>query len=226
MSDTKDRVSASELARTMGDRLPRPTDFPAEQFDLADAARDLLEAIVATDVAPASLAAAAQQVRTATQTLRASRREPLIALVRDEQGRLENLTQAGSGRLNPQAPRLHFEHWPPPPGPDEEPSSVEVRATTTLTAAHCGPPFRVHGGVVASLLDVMLGEAAVCAGAAGMTAGLNVRYRDATPYGVPLALTARYVRREGRKTFATGEIRAGDRITAEAEAIFISAQTS
>lgn len=224
MADTPDRISASELAKTLGDGLPRPSDFADEQYDLAEATRDLIEAIVATNASSETLSSAAERIRAVTADLAAARRDPLIALVRDEEGRLENLTQAGSGRLNPQAPRFAFQSWPPPPPPGSEPKPVEVRATTTLTAAHCGPPFRVHGGVVATLLDVICGEAAVCAGAAGMTAGLNLRYRGATPYGVPLELSARYVRQEGRKAFVTGEVRVEGQVTAEAEAIFVSAK--
>lgn len=213
--------SAFELARDMKDRLPRPSDFSPDHFELADAVRDLIEAVVATNAGPEALASATTEVRAIADRLNGTRRDPLIALVQDDQGRLENLTQAGSGRLNPQAPRFEWTSWPPPPAAKEEARPVEVRAETTLTPAHCGPPLRVHGGVVATLLDVALGEAVVCAGAPGMTAGLNLRYRGATPYGVPLELTARYTHSDGRKSFATGEIRAQGEVTAEAEAIFV-----
>ena len=135
----------------------------------------------------------------------------MILLVRHDDGRIENLSQAGGGRLNPQAPRLVFVDLSPD----------EVVATCTLTAAHGGPPGKAHGGIVAGLLDEVLGVAAMVAGGAGLTAGLDVRYRSATPYGVPLTITARLTGRDGRKGFATGEIRAGDAVTAEATAVFV-----
>ena len=223
MSDTPARPSAAELARQLGS-LPRPEDFPRAQFELVDAVRNFIAAVVTTRAKDEILRATTQHVRAWTEALDAERRDTPIALVRDAQGRLENLTQAGSGRLNPQAPRLEFESWPAPPPPGAAPRSVEIRATTTLSPAHGGPPYRAHGGIVALLLDVILGEAVVSAGAPGMTAGLNVRYRKATPYGTPLTLAARYVRHEGRKVFAKGEILADGEVTAEAEGIFISAK--
>jgi acyl-coenzyme A thioesterase PaaI-like protein len=153
----------------------------------------------------------AQELVMLTARLRARRRDPAILLVRHPDGRIENLSQAGGGRLNPQAPRLEFVELAP----------EGVVARCTLTAAHGGPPGKAHGGIVAGVLDEVLGVAAMLAGASGLTAGLDVRYRAATPYDSPLVVTARLTGRDGRKSFATGEIRAGDTVTAEATAVLI-----
>ena len=59
-------------------------------------------------------------------------------------------------------------------------------------------------------------------GAPGMTARLTVNYRKPTPWGMPLRFEGRIERREGRKVFTTGTCYAGDLLTAEAEALFIS----
>ena len=203
--------SALELARLLGDRVLAPGAVAPEAVALVEAARDLVDAVVGTDVPPAARAAAAGELTAITARLREQRRDPVILLVRHDDGRIENLSQAGGGRLNPQAPRLVFVDLAPD----------EVVATCTLTAAHGGPPGKAHGGIVAGLLDEALGVAAMVAGGAGLTAGLDVRYRAATPYGVPLTITARLTGREGRKGFATGEIRAGDTVTAEATAVFV-----
>jgi acyl-coenzyme A thioesterase PaaI-like protein len=203
--------SALELARLLGDRVLAPDSIPPEAFALVEAARDLVDAVVGTDVPSAARATAAGELAAIAARLREQRREPVILLVRHDDGRIENLTQAGGGRLNPQAPRLTFV--------DLSPDGVV--AACTLTAAHGGPPGKAHGGIVAGLLDEVLGVAAMVAGGAGLTAGLDIRYHAATPYGEPLTITARLTGRDGRKAFATGEVRAGDTVTAEATAVFV-----
>ena len=53
-------------------------------------------------------------------------------------------------------------------------------------------------------------------------AGLDMRYKGATPYNVPLIVRARYTHSEGRKHFATGEIYADGEVTASALGVFIN----
>ncbi|MBV9870036.1 MAG: PaaI family thioesterase [Frankiaceae bacterium] len=96
-----------------------------------------------------------------------------------------------------------------------------ITSEITMRPIHEGPPGGVHGGFVAALLDQLLGTANIVYGVGAMTGGLNIRYRRPTPIGVPLKLTARTDRIEGRKVFATGEITADGVVTAEAEGIFI-----
>jgi acyl-coenzyme A thioesterase PaaI-like protein len=83
----------------------------------------------------------------------------------------------------------------------------------------------VHGGVVALVLDQVLGMAVHQAGASGLTRVLTVEFRKATPYGVPLEITARCTEFGGGRSRATGELRHGDVVTAEAEATFITDRT-
>ncbi|MGC0415396.1 PaaI family thioesterase [Embleya sp. AB8] len=215
-------ASATALAELMAGTLPDPSSVSASALDLADRVRDLVEAVVWTDVDAAVRADAARRIAELTAELGAARRDRAVSLIRHPDGRLEHLTQMGSGRLNPQAPRLVFADVAAGPEPGAEPESVEIHARCTLTAAHGGPPERAHGGIVAVLLDQLLGVAAAAAGAPGLTAGLDVRYRRATPYDAPLELTGRWTGRDGRKSFATGEIRAAGVVTAEATAVFIA----
>jgi acyl-coenzyme A thioesterase PaaI-like protein len=102
--------------------------------------------------------------------------------------------------------------------PDE---NGEVRARVTLTRAHVGPPERAHGGVVATILDQVVGFAAAAVDRPGMTAGLDIRYKAATPLDTELMIHARYTHSEGRKHFATGEIVVDGQITASAFGVFI-----
>jgi hypothetical protein len=48
------------------------------------------------------------------------------------------------------------------------------------------------------------------AGSPGMTASLTVDLHKGTPYGVPLVVEGRLARRDGRKLYATAELRVGD----------------
>jgi len=201
-----------------------PADqIPPEAFTLVEAVRDLVEATLMTEVDAAERAAVTAQILALNKRLAVAERSDPVLLVRHADGSFEHLTQAGTGRLNPQAPRLH---WLTPDGEmayDATPHPVtgEVLARCTLTRAHVGPPERAHGGVVATILDQVVGFAAAAVDKPGMTAGLDIRYKGPTPYGVALMVHARYTHSEGRKHFATGEIRANGVITASALGVFI-----
>lgn len=216
-------MSAARSAEVLGE-LPGPESVPAEASALAARVRELVEAVVRTDVPAATMADVAAQVAALTATLQSTARsgDAPIRLIRHPDGRLENLTQAGSGRLNPQAPPLEFLDLPPEPALGAPPSPVEVRARVTLGAAHGGSPARAHGGVVALLLDQVLGLAAHAAGASGLTKTLVVDFRRATPLGVALDLTARCTEWGEGRSRATGELRAGDTVAATAEATFVT----
>jgi acyl-coenzyme A thioesterase PaaI-like protein len=97
-----------------------------------------------------------------------------------------------------------------------------VRARCTCTAARSGSPLRVHGGVVAAALDEVVGVAAAAAGASGMTVALDVTLEVGTPFGVPVDIVGRYVRSDGRKRYATGEVVVDGAVTARAELLCIS----
>lgn len=219
-------VFAAAIERLIEGGIPEVADVPGASVDLVERIRNLVEATVRTDVGADARAEAAELVGRATALLQAATHDHVVRFARTSGGRIDQLTQAGSGLLNPQAPRMVFREIPEMATKafdgSVEPRSVEVVADCTLTAAHSGPPGRAHGGVVATLLDHALGLAASAAGVPGFTAGLDVRYRAATPYDVPLEIRARWTHSEGRKSFATGEILAAGRVTAEATAVFIA----
>ena len=84
-----------------------------------------------------------------------------------------------------------------------------------------GPPGWVHGGVLALVLDQLLGEAA----SDGLTKPLftgtiTLRYLRGTPLG-RLRAEAAIERTDGFKTFVSGHMSDADGKTVEAEGIFI-----
>lgn len=97
-----------------------------------------------------------------------------------------------------------------------------VVCDVTFGSAYEGPPACVHGGYVAAAFDEVLGAAQSLSGEQGMTARLITNYRSPTPLHEPLRIEAWVDRREGRKIFVEGRMTAGDRVTAEAEGLFIA----
>ena len=175
-----------------------------------------------TDVDAATRAAVAAELGAATDRLRAQRRSDALYMVRHADGRVESLNQAGSGRLNPQAPPIEWIHRPQEPPPGSPPTPVEVRARCTFGPQHGGSPGRVYGGVLGCALDEVLGVAVLVSGATGMTVALTVSLRGGTPFGVPVDIVGRYTGSEGRKSFASGEVVVDGKVTVEATAIFVS----
>jgi hypothetical protein len=88
--------------------------------------------------------------------------------------------------------------------------------------AYEGPPGCLHGGFVAAAFDELLGFAQSVTGAPGMTARLIVQYRKPTPLATELRFDAGVDKVEGRKIYASGTVRVGDEVTAEAEGLFVS----
>ena len=90
-----------------------------------------------------------------------------------------------------------------------------------LNALYEGPPGKVHGGVLALVLDQIFGEAAAAGGTPGMTGTLTLRYRKPTALGACSA-SAWVDSTAGIKTIVKGELRDADgEVTVEAEGLFI-----
>jgi acyl-coenzyme A thioesterase PaaI-like protein len=114
------------------------------------------------------------------------------------------------GTAHPVAPQLHTTATPD-----------GVAGTVVLGPSYEGGPGLVHGGVLSLLFDHAMGQALFVVGWSAMTVSLEVRYKAPTPLEVPLAVTARLDRREGRKLFVTAEVTAGGRVTAQAQGVFV-----
>ncbi|CZR70153.1 related to Found in Mitochondrial Proteome [Phialocephala subalpina] len=93
----------------------------------------------------------------------------------------------------------------------------------------CGHPGLVHGGLLATLLDEGLARCCFAAlpNKVGMTANLNINYRNPTPAGGFVVLRAVTTKVEGRKAWVEGRIETlvaeGEKpvVLAEATALFI-----
>jgi len=179
---------------------------------LADAVRELIEQVAAGDASEDALAEAARAIRATTDRLRAASTAREVTTMRFAAGdpwRYRRFSPV-SGPLNPLAPPVNY----------DEITTAGIEASVTFGVAYQGPPGYVHGAFIAGVFDDVLGAANMAAGSPGMTVQLNVRYRRATPLQVPLRVTARHTRREGRRIFAEGAMLAGGEVTAEAEGIF------
>ena len=114
------------------------------------------------------------------------------------------------GRGNPIAPPVEFR---------VEGQVVQGRAR--FGAQYCGPPNHVHGGVVAAVMDELLGSVNVINDLGAMTGTLKVRYSRPTPLFEEIRMEGRMAGTDGRKVFARGEMWHGENLLAEAEGVFI-----
>lgn len=213
-------------------QLP-PTDRRVALRRLAALGRQGIELMMSTGASAAELDAAADMLEGVIETLRgaaAGSRDAgyegvaemanagdMLALRRQmvEAGDPEAWAQFDFspfiGLANPMSPPLSLDY-----------EGDKVVCDVTFGSAYEGPPSCVHGGYVAAAFDEVLGAAQSLSGEQGMTARLTVNYRSPTPLCEPLRIEAWLDRREGRKIFVTGQMFAGDRLTAEAEGLFIA----
>jgi acyl-coenzyme A thioesterase PaaI-like protein len=96
----------------------------------------------------------------------------------------------------------------------------------TLGKAFEGAPGRAHGGVIAALLDEVMGLMNVIHGAMAFTAQLDITYVATTPVGEPIIARAWLARRDNRKQFVEATLHADDVLVASAKALFITIDRS
>lgn len=189
---------------------PMVDEPPPGRVALAARIRELVEASVLADDGAVDLFAAAARIEAVTGSLRRGAKDS-PQLLASLGGGWVSVNNPVEGMGNPLAPPLVWRRV----GADS------VLAECVFSAVHEGPPGRVHGGWVAAVLDHAVGRGVAAAGFPGMTASLAVNYHEGTPYGVPLHVEGRLVRREGRRLHAAAEIRAGDQVTATATAVLV-----
>lgn len=118
------------------------------------------------------------------------------------------------------ARRWHYNPIHPPM--ELEPKAGGLRARVRLGLAYEGPPGCVHGGLIAMLLDQVLGQSNFENGVAGMTGTLTVRYRRPTPLLRELIVEADAPElADNRKCVTRGRILCDGEVTAEAQALFV-----
>ncbi|MDS1113205.1 PaaI family thioesterase [Gordonia westfalica] len=175
---------------------------------LTDTVRDLVDAVIRTEVGEDALADARQRIAAIVADLRSEQMDGPYGVRHTRENTGMAWGNAVIGVRNALAPSLDVEHV-----------DDGVRSEFTLGAAYEGPPGQVHGGVCAMLLDHLLGNAASYEGAC-YTGTITLRYLRPTPLGT---LTARaWVTEEtGRKRIARGTISDAEGVTCEAEGVFI-----
>jgi acyl-coenzyme A thioesterase PaaI-like protein len=95
-----------------------------------------------------------------------------------------------------------------------------VLAEYSVPEIYQGFPGIVHGGIVFTMLDEVLGRVTMVEDHSKftMTAKVEVRFRKPVPIGEPLQIHGKVDRRRGRFSFASAELRLADgSIAAEAK---------
>lgn len=182
------------------------------QADLADSVRGLIDATVRTRVDEGEMAEVATVARQLTERLLSHAQDGPLGVETSSDGRLRDHANPMIGMRNPISPPLTVT------GDDEG----SMTCTFSLGPAYEGPPGCLHGGIIAAILDQVLGAAPARVGMPGLTAYLHTTYRRPTLLGVEHTARSRVERIDGWKVFVRGEIRdSQDRVTAEAEALFV-----
>ena len=141
---------------------------------LAASVRDLIDAVIRSEVDPDELDTVRGEVEALTKRLRVQQIPGSFGETHGfNSGSIRAWGNAAIGLRNAIAPPIVNEIL--------EDGTVIGRAT--LGAAYEGPPGQAHGGVVALLLDQVLGETAHIAGRPGFTAYLTITYRHLTRLG-------------------------------------------
>jgi acyl-coenzyme A thioesterase PaaI-like protein len=196
-----------------------PTDLArrdAKQV-LVDRTRELMEAVALLDAAstdPAEIESVADDVEALERRLRGlpSHRDTGLNSAKDWASTL-NQRSPISGYQNPVAAPLVLES-----------DGVTTFGHATFGAVYEGPAGVVHGGIVASAFDELLGVAQAASGAAGMTGTLTIKMRGPTPLHTRIDYEAGVHRVEGRKIFAWGRSMANGQVVGEADGVFITAR--
>jgi acyl-coenzyme A thioesterase PaaI-like protein len=212
--------------------VTEPTDKIVEARRLADGMRRIIEKLATVDAAPEALAQAADAAAAFADRLdaefpkRRSWYEVAESAIADaiDVGDTTTSREAGGffdrspivGLSNPLSAPLHLEIV------EDDDGKRQVLGDAVFNSAYEGPPGNVHGGMVAAAFDEVLGMAQSLSGQAGFTGTLTIRYRSPTPLYEKLTFRGWVTGVEGRKIFTAGTCHAGERLTAEAEGIFIT----
>ncbi|GAB3017375.1 thioesterase [Mycobacterium bourgelatii] len=189
---------------------------PSSYEALAVSVRRLIDATIRTEVPPEIAAAAAAKIDSVTNELSNALMPGSFGERTVDDGQPVAAGNAVIGVRNPSAPPLVIHHN----------DDGSVWTEFTLGAAYEGPPGHVHGGVIALILDHVLGAPTHKAGRPAYTGTLTLRYHRATRLRRPLRSEARIESVDGRKNFVMGNISDADGPTVTAEGVFIHRRDS
>lgn len=181
---------------------------------LGEQLRELNHVMVATEVPTEVLDEATRTLRALTETLGAQARGLHETPSVDDLAAGIRMFNAGSGPANPIAPPVVAENV-----------DGHVVGRATLGLAHEGHVTLAHGGVLAVLLDDVLGRTVIShVRTPAMTGGLELRYRRPVPLHAPLVITGEVLGVQGRRVTVRGTIcteAEPDVVLTEADGLFI-----
>ncbi len=102
----------------------------------------------------------------------------------------------------------------------EQQADGSVAAEFDCSAVFQGYPDRLHGGVVAMLLDAAMTHCLFARNVAGLTAKLGIRYHRAVMLDVPAVVRARIVDGESPLYYLEAEVTQGEDVCAAARGTF------
>jgi hypothetical protein len=172
---------------------------------LIDAVRSLQEAVSAAAPPTGAIVDATQRLSDVARTLRAHRAR--------EGQQFAGQLFAVSGRGQALAPVLHV----------EESADDWQRACVRFGRFYLGFDGAAHAGAIPLAFSEFLGWLSMSGGRSRTrTAYLHVDYRSPTPIDTDLRISGWFEREEGRKRFLRGTLHAGERLCAEAEALYVA----
>ena len=97
-----------------------------------------------------------------------------------------------------------------------------VVCSTTIPKKFEGPPDFVHGGIIATLLDEVMGKSVRALGVTSLTSQLEIVYHSPVHSETPIRLEGRRVRSEGRKHWTEARIlNVKGRVLAAGKGLFV-----
>lgn len=204
-----DEQLTAPLARADPRRPDRETwlgrPVPEGYTDMVDQLRELLDRVAA--------AAPSADVVTRTTKAVAELNADLADHEVDEPDQLSGRLPTAPGRAQLAVPALHV----------DELDDHHVLGRVRFGRHFLGSNGAVHGGAIPLLFDDVLGRLALTGGRArSRTAFLHVDYRSIAPIDTDLRVEARFDSEEGRKLYVRGTLSDGDRLCAEATALFVA----
>ncbi|MCP3983592.1 MAG: PaaI family thioesterase [bacterium] len=204
-------------------RLRSQTEGPeAARRELADAMRDLQDLLASGGGRESMLREVAAQMRASTEALQRDGRDETRAEYQTPAEMIPGMRDFHDrspivGLANPIAPPIEF-------SPEHE--NGRILGHGAFRKIHEGAPGIVHGGLLAAVLDELLGLATGLSDTPGMTGTLTIRYHRPTRTEAPIQLEARLDSVEGRRMQVSGECVVDGERTASAEGLFIAVDTA
>ena len=202
------------ISRTM--RIPEEVNDPAwrEKRRLAAAIRKLTELCVVTDAEAHVLGESADKIEQQVRLLSQEKRTTFVDAFQKRIYHREPEVYADRsvlvGLANPVAPPLRLEYV----------DGVSI-GTVVFNEVFSGAPGMLHGGILASVFDQILGHQLLNRGIGALTVNLEVQFHQPTLIERELRFEGNLESQEGRRFILHGSCMDGEMLTAEAKAVFI-----